>query len=185
MLKQPVIPVLRDMAAVKHFLKREETWCILMDFHINLLEDIIKQLHQHAKKALVHMDLMKGIQNDLYGVQFLTQYYHVDGIISTKPSAIEAAKKNHCISVLRVFLIDSRSIEKSGRLAEKLEPDYVEVLPAIIPFAVEKIRQYTQVDIIGGGLIQSVEDIKACLAQGMVGVSTSQLTLCDEWRSNI
>ena len=126
------------------------------------------------------MDLIKGIQNDKYGVQFLCQKYHADGIISTKPSVIEYAKKNHCISVLRVFLIDSRSVEKGSLLANELQPDYVEVFPAIVPFAVEAMRKHCDIEIIGGGLIRNHEDIEQCLQQGMIAVTTSNLNLCEE-----
>lgn len=180
MIDQSVIPVINDMKALKKFLKQPLTWCVLMDFHINLVEDVLITLHAHQKKALVHMDLIKGIQNDKFGVQFLCQKYHADGIISTKPGPIEYAKKNHCVSVLRVFLIDSRSLEKGSLLAQELQPDYVEVLPAIVPFAVEEMRRHCSVPIIGGGLIRDAKDIRQCIQQGMVAVTTSNLGLCEE-----
>ena len=180
MIQQKVIPVVSDWKTLIRFLKHPSTWCVVMDVHINLMEEVLNQLHIHHKKALVHMDLVKGIQNDKFGVEFLCQKYHVDGIISTKPAVIECAKKQHCISVLRVFLIDSRSVEKGGLLAHELQPDYVEVLPAILPFAVEAMRKYCDAAIIGGGLIRNREDVEQCLKQGMSAITTSQLDLCEE-----
>lgn len=180
MIHQSIIPVISDMKALQKFLKHQEEWCVLMDFHINLVEDVLETLHAHQKKALVHMDLIKGIQNDKFGVQFLCQKYHADGIISTKPGPIEYAKKNHCVSVLRVFLIDSRSLEKGSMLAQELQPDYVEVLPAIVPFAVEAMQRHCSVPVIGGGLIRNAQDIRQCKEQGMVAVTTSNLKLCEE-----
>lgn len=181
LIEQKVLPVISDWKTFEKFLQREETWCILMDFHVNFVEELLTKLHEHQKKGIVHMDLIRGLSNDIYGTQFMCQKYHVDGIISTKPRVIEYAKKNHCLSIFRVFLIDTRSLEKGSIMAEELQPDYVEVLPAIIPDAVSKMRKHCQVKIIGGGLIHGTEDIEFCLKHGMSAVSTSNLGLCD-WR---
>lgn len=180
MMQQKILPVISDWKTFERFLKRQETWCVLMDFHINFMEDMIAQLHMHGKKGLVHMDLVKGLANDAFGTQYLCQKCHVDGIISTKPKAIEQAKKNHCVSILRVFLIDSRSQEKGAKLAAEIAPDFVEVLPAIIPHAVNMMREYCDIPVIGGGLIKSRADIAHCLSQGMVSITTSNLAFCDE-----
>lgn len=180
MINQEILPVISDWKTFEIFLKRKETWCVLMDFHVNFMEELMTQLHTHNKKGIVHMDLIKGIQNDQFGTQFMCQKLHVDGIISTKPKAIEAARQNHCISILRVFLIDSRSLMRGGQLCAHLQPDYVEVLPAIIPDAYKRMQVYCDCNMIGGGLIQNREDIKKCLAQGMKCVTTSNLSLCDE-----
>lgn len=180
MIQQKILPVISDWKTFERFLKTKDAWCILMGFHINFMEDMLAQLHEHGKKAVVHMDLVNGLANDAYGTQYLCQKCHVDGIISTKSKAIEQAKKNHCISILRVFLIDSRSVEMGGKLAAKLNPDFVEVLPAIVPQAVQMMREYCDSSIIGGGLIKNKKDIEACLDQGMVSVTTSNLTFCEE-----
>ncbi|MEG1475581.1 MAG: glycerol-3-phosphate responsive antiterminator [Longicatena sp.] len=180
MIEQKIIPVISDWKNFEKFLKSKQTWCVLIDFHINFMEELFLQLHAHEKKGIVHMDLTKGIQNDQFGTQFMCQKYHVDGIISTKPKAIEAAIKNHCISILRVFMMDTRSLKRNGELAKSLAPDYVEVLPAITPHVVSLLREYCDVNIIGGGLVRSLEDIKACLQQGMKAITTSSIELC-EW----
>lgn len=159
------------------------TWCILMDFHINFMEDLFMQLHEHHKKGIVHMDLVKGIQNDTFGTQYMCQKVHADGIISTKPKAIEAAKQNHAISILRVFLIDSRSLKRSAMMAKALEPDFMEILPGVIPHAASMMHEHCNVPIIGGGLIQTMDDVKKCLEQGMSAITTSNLSLCN-WNKN-
>lgn len=92
MIIQNILPVISDWKTFEAFLKGSYTWCILMDFHMNFMEDLVKQLHEHNKKGIVHMDLIHGIANDQYGTQYMCQKVHADGIISTKPKAIEAAK---------------------------------------------------------------------------------------------
>lgn len=183
-MDQKILPVINDFKTFEKFLKSNQTWCVLMDFHVNFIEDLIKQLHGVNKKGIVHMDLVKGIQNDNYGTQFMCQKLHVDGIISTKPKSIEAASQNHVISILRVFLIDSRSLIRGAKLADMLHPDYVEVLPGVIPRVVSMMREYCEVPLIAGGLIKTKEDIQQCIAQGMCAITTSNIQLC-KWEDSL
>lgn len=178
MIKQEIFPVISDWKTYEAFLKSEFTWCILMDFHINFIEELVKQAHVLKKKVIVHMDLIHGIANDPFGAQFMCQKYHVDGIISTKAKVIETAKSNHCIAILRLFLIDTRSLEKGCTLANNLHPDYLEILPAMTLHAVKRIRVYSDLPIIGGGLIADEHDIHTCLTNGMVAISSSNFKLC-------
>lgn len=177
-MNQQVYPVISNWKQFERFLNTDITWCILMDFHINFMEELVHQAHTKEKKVIVHMDLLHGIANDAYGAQFMCQKLHVDGIISTKPKVIESAKSNHCIAILRLFLIDTRSLEKGCTLANMLHPDYLEILPAMTIGAVARIRKYSDLAVIGGGLISSCEDIDTCLNSGMVAVTTSNLDLC-------
>lgn len=177
-MNQQVYPVISNWKQFERFLNTDITWCILMDFHINFMEELVHQAHTKEKKVIVHMDLLHGIANDAYGAQFMCQKLHVDGIISTKPKVIESAKSNHCIAILRLFLIDTRSLEKGCTLANTLHPDYLEILPAMTIGAVARIRKYSDLAVIGGGLISSCEDIDTCLNSGMVAVTTSNLDLC-------
>lgn len=181
-MNQNVLPVIKDWKQFEYFCQSKLTWCILLEFHINFLEDLILRAHAKQKKVIVHMDLIYGLANDPYGAQFLIQKYHCDGIISTKPKVIACAKKNHCLSILRLFLIDSSSVEKGCAMANKVEPDFLELLPAMTIRAVERVRAYCTLPLIGGGLIQSEEDIAYCLHHGMEAVSTSK---CSLWNLTI
>lgn len=176
MIDQKLLPVIADWKSFEKFLKSDMTWCVLMDFHINFMEDLLHQLHEHHKKGIVHMDLIKGIQNDVFGTQYMCQKVRADGIISTKPKAVEAAKANHAVSILRAFLIDSRSLKRSALMAEAIQPDYMEVLPGVIPHAVDMVRAYTNIPVIGGGLIRTKQDQQRCFEQGMSAITTSLWT---------
>lgn len=177
-MKQQVFPVISNWKQFERFLNTDIVWCVLMDFHMNFMEELIQQAHARGKKTIVHMDLLHGIANDAYGAQFMCQKLHVDGIISTKPKVIESAKSNHVIAILRLFLIDTRSLEKGCALANSLRPDYLEILPAMTLGAVARIRRYCDLAIIGGGLIADCEDIDLCLHSGMMAITTSNLDLC-------
>ncbi|MEG2706349.1 MAG: glycerol-3-phosphate responsive antiterminator [Erysipelotrichaceae bacterium] len=174
------IPVIKDYKELEAFIKSEIRWCILVDFHMNFLDDLLMQLHEVNKFGIVHLDLTHGLANDEFAVQYLCQKIHCDGIISTKPKALQMAKKNHVLSILRVFLIDSQSLNKGIAFAASLAPDYIEVLPATTAHAMELIRKISDCDIIGGGLITSLDDILHCYESGMKHVTTSSLALALE-----
>lgn len=182
-MKQTTLPVISDWKTFEKFLDTDLSWCILMDFHINFIQELINQLHHANKQGIVHMDFLHGIANDSFGAQFMCQKIHVDGLISTKPKVIESAKANHCISILRLFLIDSRSLKKGCSMANTLQPDYLEILPATSKHAVNNIRKYCDLAIIGGGLIESSQDVDECLESGMISITSSNLELCVEYQA--
>ena len=43
MIIQNILPVISDWKTFEAFLKGAYTWCILMDFHMNFMEDLEKQ----------------------------------------------------------------------------------------------------------------------------------------------
>lgn len=188
MIDQNVIPVISDFKAFEKFLLTNISWCILMDFHINHMEEAISKIHQYNKHCFVHMDMIHGIASDEYGTQFICQRLKTDGIISIKPKVIEMAKKNHKLAVLRLFMIDTRSIEKGCAMANKLKPDFLEVLPATTKNGIYRIKQQTNIPVIAGGLLESINDIEVCLKQGAQAVTSSSLSLCishiDESKEN-
>lgn len=177
MINQPIIPAINKIKSFEVFLKTDLTYGFVMDIHINHLVNMVKQAHSLKKKIIVHIDMIKGVSNDDEGCEFLCQTLKVDGIISTKPKLVEIAKKNKKISILRLFMIDTKSLNKGLELINSYNFDYLEVLPATsfssIPYAIK----HCPVPLIGGGLIQSDEDIKQCLDLGMQAISTSNTDL--------
>jgi glycerol uptake operon antiterminator len=175
---QICIPVVPSMKRLEKFIESDLTICILQDIHISLLEHMIKMLHAHQKLALVHIDMVHGISSDEHGAEFLCQRLRADGIISSKTRIIETTKKNKKIAIQRMFLIDSKSIERGIETLHKSQPDIVEVMPAIayniIPYIISKI----DIPLIGGGLLKSKEDIKQGQNVGCVGFTVSDLCLC-------
>jgi len=122
-MRQRIIPSVFKMKSFEVFLKSNLDYCFVMDMHVALLGSMIETAHQRGKKVIVHMDMVKGISSDEYGCEFVCQVLKADGVISTKAKVLETAKKNHKITILRTFLIDTKSLEKGINLANELEPD--------------------------------------------------------------
>lgn len=178
---QKVIPAISTMKDFEKYLKSDLEWCILMDFHISLLEIMVKQAHEVNKKVLIHIDLMKGVTSDEFGCEYVCQKMKVDGVISTKSKVIEAAKRNKKVAIQRMFLIDSKSLEKGLNQLRVSSPDYIEMLPGIAYEILPYIKSQIEIPLISGGLIKDKEMIDCCLKQGAVAVSISNLKLAMEY----
>ena len=175
--QQVAIPVIATMKRLEQFLQTDLNTCLLQDIHISLLPDIIGQLHKNQRRALVHIDMIKGIASDEYGAEYLCQKLRCDGIISSKSKIIEVAKRNKKLAIQRMFLIDSKSVAKGVDLLLKTQPHIVEVMPAIAFNIIPSLKQQLNIPIIGGGLIKTPEDIEQGLAAGCIAFTVSDLEL--------
>lgn len=176
-MKDSIIPAITSIKALEQFLTTSHPVGIVMSIHASMLGRVVERIHQAGKKAWVHLDLLPGISSDEYGVEYVIQHFAVDGIVSTKTNAVKIAKKKGVTAVYRVFLIDSASLEKSILRIHELHPDYIEFLPALASKIVPVVASRIDVPIIGGGLIQTQQDIDDCFAMGMVAVTVSKQNL--------
>lgn len=178
--QQRIVPAISNYKQLKVFLTASLTYCVLLDFQLAELNEVIHELKHHKKKVLVHMDLIKGLAANEFGAIYLIQQLKVDGIISTKTSPLIVAKKRRIIAIQRIFLKDSLSLEKSLNVVQKLQPDYLEILPAISTPVLPYIISKSGCKVVCGGLIQSIHEIDACLQNGAVSVTTSNPELWNQ-----
>lgn len=179
MLNQQILPAISNMKLFEGFLKSSLEYCILLDMTMEQVGQLCKLAHVNHKKCLVHIDLIKGIRSDEYGALFMCQNLMVDGLISTHPPVIAVAKKKGKLAVQRIFLIDTRSLEKSIQVANNTKPDYIELLPGIAHTAFKRVASRVDTPLIGGGLLENPGDIDRCIQAGAVAVTTSDPDL---WR---
>lgn len=172
-IEQKIIPAISNHQELKAFLQSHLTYGILMNFQLAQLAELVQEMKSKQKKVLIHSELIKGLTSDEYGAIYLIQSLKVDGIISSKPKVIEICKKRKVIGILRFFLKDSISLEQSIEVAQKVNPDLLEVLPALCIDIIPEIKARVSADIMMGGLIRNKEQIRACLAAGAVAVTTS------------
>ena len=174
---QQRLPALSNFSMIKKFLKTDIKYCILVDFQLAEIGEIIKELKKHGRKILVHIDMIKGLSADEYGAIHLIQNYRVDGIISIKPKVVAICKKRHVIAMQRIFLKDSISLKRSLEVISKTRPDCLEILPAVSTNIIQYIKDTLNCEVFSGGLISSEEQIKACLDAGAIGITVSNPTL--------
>lgn len=102
-----------------------------------------------------------------------------DGIVSTRSNVIALAKKNKLTTIQRLFLLDSHALEHNLSLIDQVKPDYIELLPGLIPSIIKEVHERTGIPIIAGGLIRTKEDIELAFEGGAEAVSTSHAELWD------
>ncbi len=170
---QKIIPAISNHQDLKKFLTLPLTYGILMNFQLAQLPELVRLMKENNKKVLIHSELIKGLSSDEYGAIFLIQNLNVDGIISSKPKVIDVCKKRKVIGIFRFFLKDSVSLNQSLEMARKLEPQYLEILPASSVDIIPEIKQKISGEILMGGLIRSKEQINRCINAGAIAVTTS------------
>ncbi|WP_208586700.1 glycerol-3-phosphate responsive antiterminator [Gracilibacillus suaedae] len=172
-----VLPAIRKMKDFDYILNSDHELFIILETRIAQLPQIVQYAKKFNKKVFVHADLINGLKVDQYGMEFLIRQVKVDGIISTRANVISMAKKSDIVAIQRLFAIDSSAIEKNIELIEKTKPDYIEVLPGIIPSVISDIIEQTGIPVIAGGLIRKEEDIRNALKCGAVAITTSNKDL--------
>ncbi len=171
--QQSIIPAISNHQDLKRFLALPLVYGILMNFQLAQLPDLVNTMKQAGKKVLIHSELIRGLSSDEYGAIYLIQALGVDGIISSKPKVIEICRKRKVIGIFRFFLKDSISLAQSIDLARKVDPDYIEVLPAYGVALIPELNKHLTAKVLLGGLIQSRMQIDDCLRQGAMAVTTS------------
>ena len=178
----PIIAAVKDEQGLQNCLGREELTVIFILYgDIRSIGEIVERIHQAGKIAMVHIDLITGLSSKEVSVDYICEDIHADGIISTKASMINRAKKLGMYTVLRFFLIDSmaiKNIENLGNQHEQL-PDVVEVLPGVMPKILKIMREYTDIPLIAGGLLSDKKDVMAAFEAGTDAISATNEAVWD------
>ena len=179
--ESPIIAAAND-ENLKEAVDSNASAVILMEGKLsNLIEENFKS-YIDKKNIFIHMDLLKGLSNDLEGIKFLKENIKVKGIVSTKSSTLRAAKKQGLLTIQRIFLIDTKSLKNAIKSVKENKPDAVEVMPALSNSIIQHIKEEIKRPVILGGLINSKEDILGALNAGADGVSFSKSHL---WNMDI
>jgi glycerol uptake operon antiterminator len=141
-------------------------------------------LEESGVKTFIHIDMVKGISGDAEGLRLLASLSNASGIISTHPSTIQAAGKLGFMTIQRVFLLDSASVESGIKSVGRTQPDLIELLPAVLPAQVHRLAAELNRPIITGGLVSELRDVLAALSAGALGVSMSSTTVFRECMRN-
>ncbi|WP_188695911.1 glycerol-3-phosphate responsive antiterminator [Pullulanibacillus camelliae] len=176
-MKQQIIPAIRRFKDFEKGIKSDHEYVVLLDTHLATLKSVVKTVHNEGRKVLIHVDLIQGLKSDEQATEFLCQEIKPDGLISTRSHVLQAAKKKGVMIVQRLFMIDSGALETSYRLAEKIEPHFIEVLPGVVPELIKEVHENTGIPVIAGGLIRTPENVQNALDYGATAVTTSNPAL--------
>jgi glycerol uptake operon antiterminator len=178
---QKILPAVREMKDLEKAMESKFNYIVLLDSHIGQLRGVMKLAKSYNKKILLHADLIQGLSHDEYAAQFLCQEIKPAGLISTRTSVVVTAKKKGLLAIQRLFLLDSIALNTSYKLLKKSQPDYIEVLPGVMPHIISEVKEQLQISIFAGGLIRSVENVEHALSSGAEAVTTSRKELWEEY----
>ena len=178
--KQKILPAARSLKQFEQLLASPFEYIVLLEVHVGNLKTLKTEAGKHGKKVIIHADLVQGLKTDNFAADFLCNDIKPAGIISTRSNMILKAKAKGIIAIQRMFLLDTIALEKSYSLIDQTAPDYIEMLPGVIPELIQEVFERTGIPIINGGLIRTKEHVQDALNAGAVAVTTSDHEL---WES--
>ncbi len=170
----PIIAAIKNMDDLELCCSLEEIRVVFVLFgDICTIRTIVKRLKDAGKIAIVHVDLIVGLSSKEIVVDFIKMSTEADGIISTKVPLIRRGNELNFITVQRCFLLDSMAYENLRQQQHQVKPDYIEVLPGIMPQVISKMCKVSKAPIIAGGLISEKESVMSALSAGAMAVSST------------
>ncbi len=181
---QKIIPAIRSMKDFEKMIDSPYTYGVFLDLHVGMLKSVYSHAKKHNKKMFCHVDLIHGLSSDEAAAEYICQELKPYGLISTKGSVITKARQKGVYATQRAFILDTHALERSIKLIAKTDPDYVEVLPGVIPKVIKEIHERTGKPIFAGGLIDHVDEVEQAIEAGASAVTTSNLMLWDKFSSS-
>lgn len=177
MEKNPVIAAVKKTEKIAEAAESDCSVVFILCGDIFNLKEMVETAKEKGKLVFIHVDLIDGFSKDSTALKYIAEKISPDGIISTKNSQLKAAKQLGLLTVQRLFIIDSMSIETTVRASASIEPDAVEIMPGIMPKITKRLSAQINMPVIVGGLISEKSDIENAINSGAKGVSTSDNNL--------
>lgn len=172
-----IISAVRSETELKNCLNCQNKVVFLLFGDLLTIPEYIKELKKHNKTVFVHLDLIDGLSSSKSSIDYINNTTLADGIISIKQVLLKYAKTLGFKTVLRFFMLDSKSIDSLEKINNDSSIDIIELMPGIVVTLLGDVVKKIQKPIIGGGLIRSKEVAQKILDAGATAVSTSDLDL--------
>lgn len=176
----PIIVAVRNPKDIYDAINSESHIIFLLTGNVFNLKKMVELCNNAGKYVFTHLDLIKGYSQDNYFIKYLREEINPTGIITTKNNIITRAKQENLLTIQRLFLLDSSAMDISMTSAKKIKPDAVEILPGLVPKLIKSVKSQINIPIVTGGFIETIEEVRSCLAAGALSVSTSHKPLWDK-----
>lgn len=136
------------------------------------LTSLVKRIHEAGKLVAVHLDLIAGLRADRTGVAWLARS-QPDAIISSHGQLMPAIRGEGITAIQRMLLVRRSHLSTALHAMSRSAPDIVEVLPGVILPDVVHLMPSFGVPLLAGGFVRTEAEVRAILAAGAAGVTTS------------
>lgn len=175
-MQKPIAAAIRTEKDFSTALRSDVDMVFLLHSNIMTVNQCVKEIHSAGKKAFIHVDFAEGIGKDRAGLEFLAKQ-GVDGVLTTRTNIVKAAKDYDLITVQRFFMIDSHSVGTSVESIKISKPDIIEIMPGIVTKKIREFSERVDMPIIAGGIVETIDEVRAALAAGAAVVSTGEAAL--------
>ena len=180
--QRPVIAAARTMEDAQEAAGSRVAAVFLLGGSILTLPEMTATLREAGKYVFIHLDLCDGLGRDAAAVQWCAQTLAPDGLISTRSQLLRKAAEQGMMTIHRLFLVDSSSLNGGIRHLTANPPDLIEVLPGLVPKAITHLRDTLSLPVIAGGMVTEERDVEQALSAGALAVSSSSRAL---WRMGL
>lgn len=170
----PVIPAIRDINRIDTAISIKSRCIFLLMGNILNIKDIVRCVKSADRRIFLHLDLLEGISKNSMGIKYIAQEIKPDGVITTRANLISCAKTEGLFTIQRIFVLDSLAIDTAVKSIKNVNPDAIEILPAVIPKIIRRICQRTRHPIIAGGLIEDIQEVREALKEGAWAISVTK-----------
>jgi glycerol uptake operon antiterminator len=130
----------------------------------------------------VHIDLVAGLENSEAGLEYLAEFERITGVVTVHHHLCGPARRLKLLSIVRLFLSDSRALDRGLSVVHKSRPDAIEILPAAAAVKVASDFAASRTPLIAGGLCRTEADVQEVIASGCRAVTSTSPAL---WRLNL
>jgi glycerol uptake operon antiterminator len=181
--RKHVIPVVWDPGSHGELLARASTVFLqggpLGD--LTRILDLFSVPRLERLPLFVHIDLVAGLENSEAGLEYLAGFQRITGVVTVHHHLTSAARRHGLLSIVRLFLSDSRAVDRGVSVVSKSHPDAVEILPAVVAAKVVGDFANCHIPRIAGGLCRTEADVAEVLASGCRAVTSTSAAL---WKLN-
>ena len=182
--RSPVIPVIWDPTADLELLSHASAVFLQGGSLVDLprVVEIFASPQLSSVSLFVHIDLLSGLENNEEGLKYLSKLNRINGVVTIHHHLTKPARQLGLLSIVRLFLSDSRALERGLSVVEKSKPDALEILPAAVAVKVSGDFAKLPTVRIAGGLCRNEADVRELLGCGYRAATSTSSRL---WRMNL
>jgi glycerol uptake operon antiterminator len=179
LIENPVVGAIKNENDLQQIITSKVKIVFILYGSIINIKEIANALLAVGKIIFVHVDMIDGLKNDQTGIEFIKKYINPFGIITTKQNNVKYGKHLDLYTILRIFIIDSLSLETGIKNIHSVPPNAVEVMPGVACKIIKSLEKEVHLPIIAGGLINTKKEIMAAIDSGAMAISTTAHELWD------
>jgi len=181
--RQHVIPVVWEPGEHRDLLARASA----IFLQGGPLSELIRILDTFCDRDLadiplfVHIDLLSGLENNDAGLEYLASFKRISGVVTVHYQLSSPARRLGLLSIVRLFLSDSRAVARGLSVANKSHADAIEILPAAVAAKIAGDFKSCHIPRIAGGLCRTQADVVEVLDSGCRAITSTSPLL---WKLN-